>query len=126
MDHIAPPAQPIAVAALAAAAGIPVSTRKPDPLPERFVIVSRIGGGSTTFATTNPRFLIECYAPTELAAEDLAEHIRTLWCRLRTHGVIYAYDDDNLTRFDDPNPGRQRFQFTGGLTIRLDTAHRAS
>ena len=62
-------AQKIAVAALRDALGVRVSTQLPDSKnrPDRFVVLSRIGGGSDDWATKDPRFLIECYATSELS-----------------------------------------------------------
>lgn len=116
---VAPAAQKVAVAALIEATGLRVSTRKPTTPPPEFVVVSRIGGSSTTYATSNPRFLVECFAADELAAEQLAERVITAWRTMRTHRIIWSSDDGNLARWDDPDPDHHRFQFTGGLTILL-------
>lgn len=115
----AKPAQSIAVKALRDALGVRVSTKKPSKLDDRYVIVSRIGGSSSTFATSDPRFLVECYALTELEAEAFAEQVAVAWRRLRTHGIVYAYDDQNLVPNNDPDTSHVRFQFTGGLRIVL-------
>ncbi|MBV7294929.1 hypothetical protein KRX51_03220 [Corynebacterium sp. TAE3-ERU12] len=116
----APAGQLVAVQALTEATGEQVSTRLPAQPAEKFIVVSRIGGGASTFATSDPRFLIECYASDELLAEEFAEQVRAAWRDLRTHDVVRAYDDDNVVRQDDPNTDtRYRFQFTGGLKIRL-------
>ncbi|MEY8565205.1 hypothetical protein AALF15_01360 [Corynebacteriaceae bacterium 7-707] len=115
----APPAQKVVVAALSEALGVRVSTQKPRELPERYVIVSRIGGSSGTFATSDPRFLVECYAPDEVSAEEFAEEVIATWRRLRSHGIVDARDDQNLVPNRDPDPSRVRFQFTGGVKIKL-------
>lgn len=112
-------AQATAVAALVEALGVPVSTRMPDERkPDKFVIISRIGGGSNDWATRNPRFLIECYAHSEYDAEALGEHVWETWNRLRTHGIHHARADNNLTRYGDPDPMLYRFQFTGSMQLR--------
>lgn len=115
----APPAQAIVTLALREALGVHVSTKKPRTVPERYVLVSRIGGSSGTFATSDPRFLVECYAPDELSAEAFAEEVIAAWRGLRSHGIIYARDDQNLVPNADPDETRVRFQFTGGVRIKL-------
>lgn len=111
--------QAIAVSVLTEALGVRVSTRKPDPHPDRFVVVSRIGGGNDDWATKDPRFLIECFAKSEFDAESLAESARDAWRNARTPEVLWATADNNLARFDDPDPTLHRFQFTGGLKLRV-------
>lgn len=115
----APAVTGLVVKALTAALGVRVSTKKPRDLLDRYVIVSRIGGSSGTFATADPRYLVECYAPDELAAEEFAELVLATWRGLRTHGIIYGSDDRNLVPYDDPDTSHSRFQFTGGVKIRL-------
>lgn len=113
--------QSIAVKALRSKLGIRVSTQLPasEKRPEKFVIVSRIGGGSDDWATKNPRFLIECYALSELEAEELADQAWDVWSSLRGPApVSTAYADNNLTRYDNPDLKHHRFQFTGGLRLR--------
>lgn len=111
--------QAIAVSVLTSALGVRVSTRKPDPHPDQFVVVSRIGGGNDDWATRDPRFLIECFATNELVAEELAETAREAWRTARTPEVMWSTADNNLARFDDPDPTLHRFQFTGGLKLKL-------
>lgn len=65
--------QDIAVAALEAAADVPVSTEMPQSRPSQHIVLSRIGGAPKSIATNDPRFLIECYARDALEAEALAE-----------------------------------------------------
>lgn len=119
MIPAAPSSTRAAVQALSAALGVPVSTRMPTNKPERFVILSRIGGGSGPFGAVSPRFLVECYAPTEIAAEEFGELVRITWQTMRTHGINRGYDDNNLAWFDAPDIDHCRFQFTGGLQILL-------
>lgn len=116
---VAPSSQAAAVKALSSALGVRVSTKKAEKLGDKYVIVQRIGGSSSTFATANPRFLVQCYAPTELEAERFAELVAATWRGLRTNGIIYAYDDHNIVPLSDPDTSHVRFQFTGGLTIQL-------
>lgn len=117
---VAPPAQAVVTAALREALGVHVSTQKPRTVPPgRYVLVSRIGGSSGTFATSDPRFLVECYGPDELDAETFAEEVLATWRGLRSHGIVDARDDQNLVPNADPDTSHVRFQFTGGVKIRL-------
>lgn len=102
------------VKALSQKMGVKVSTRMPADKPERFIIVSRIGGGANDWATRNPRFLVECYASSEIAAERLGEETWETWLTLRTDKIHFTSVDNNLARHDDPDPKLHRFQFTSG------------
>jgi hypothetical protein len=63
----APAVTGLVVKALTAALGVHVSTKKPRTVPTgRYVLVSRIGGSSGTFATADPRYLVECYGTDDL------------------------------------------------------------
>lgn len=110
----------VAVKALRDATGLRVSTELPQPTkrPDEFVILSRIGGGSDDWATKNPRFLVECYALNEAAAERLADSVWETWQSLRTPNVHFATVDNNLTRYDNPDLKHHRFQFTASLQLR--------
>ncbi|MDM7488711.1 hypothetical protein QT969_10450 [Rhodococcus sp. CSLK01-03] len=126
-----PPGQLVAVAALKAAFAAHtitahVATQKPgDPTQHpQFVVLSRIGGGRSNFATSSPRLLVECYATKELDAERLANTATAAfaWAAGRTfsgHTLRWWADDNNIVRFDDPNVNHTRFQFTGTLSIAL-------
>lgn len=112
-------AQAIVVKAVSEATGLPVSTRMPEKnKPDRFILVSRIGGGANDWATRNPRFIVECYAHSELDAEELGERVWEQWRSLRTRFVQRASVDNNLTFFADPDPKLFRFQFTGSVQLR--------
>lgn len=112
--------QEIAGTLLREGLGVRVSTRRPaEPPSEGFVIISRIGGGNDDWATKDPRFLIECYHPSEGGAELLAEKARDVWRAHRGGDVLWTHADNNLTRLDDPDIRFQRFQFTGGLKLRV-------
>lgn len=99
-----------------------VGTRKPASPGSEFIVVSRIGGGRESFATTAPRFLVECYHTDEIEAEELAlaaEHaLRGSVGRHYSGGVITHWTGDgNLVHFPDPNSNHVRFQFSGALGI---------
>lgn len=113
-------AQRVAVQALTQALDVPVSTQMPVRKPEEFVIISRIGDGDLIFGAYTPRFLVECYARSEVAAEELAEWVRYCWQRfevVKPLGINSAQADANLVRYDAPDIDHFRFQFTGSLQI---------
>lgn len=133
-----PPSQMITVAALTAVFAdfypdIEVSTDKPSEerarsLP-RFVVISRIGGGRSNFATSAPRVLVECYSTQrEFSAQTEAERLANLTTAALGHAAGGTYagyeirdwsDDENIARHRDPNFSHERFQFTGTLSIAL-------
>ena len=114
-------AQSIITAALEAATGVVTSTQllPPEKRPEKFIVVSRVGGGSNDWVLRNPRFLVECFAPTEFEAEQLGELVWEIWFKLRTTEILHAKPDNNLTRYDDPGVKHHRFQFTGEMTLKV-------
>ncbi|CAB0685605.1 hypothetical protein FRC0104_02355 [Corynebacterium diphtheriae] len=112
-------AQSTAIKALSEALRIPVSTRMPEhDKPDKFVLVSRIGGGANDWATRNPRFLIECYAHSEYAAEELGELVWETWHTMRSTMFQRCRSDNNLTQYADPDSKLFRFQFTGSMQLR--------
>lgn len=111
--------QDVAVQALTAALDVDVSTRMPDSRPDAHVIVTRIGGGQSSLATNDPRFLIECYATDELEAEALAERAQHAWTHFRGNGIVCGRSDNNLAPYPSPDVNHFRFQFTGSLKLRL-------
>lgn len=134
MTAVEPPGQLVAVAAMRAGLAhfgwtAHVSTQKPVANHALFVVLSRIGGGKSNFATSAPRFLVECYAANggkadELKAEQLALTATaalswTVGREFAGHDIRWWKDDDNIARFDDPNPSHSRFQFTGELSIAI-------
>lgn len=112
--------QVIAVELLKAALpGVRISTNKPAQPPSRFVVVSRIGGGSEDWATRDPRFLVECFSTSEVDAEELAQDAWEAWRMARTPEIHSGSPDNNLVRYPDPDPKLNRFQFTAGLKLRV-------
>lgn len=117
---VPPNSEVVAVQALSSALdGVLVAQEMPREKPEKFVLVSRIGGGVGSLATSDPRFLIECYAQGRVTAGDFAEQVHHAWLHLRSHGVTKATSDNNLQPYESPDVNHVRFQFTGGLKIRL-------
>lgn len=117
----APAATPLVIRALSQALGVRVSTQKPTAPPGRFIVVSLIGGDPDTFATVNPRFLVECYAPDSIEAEQFVNDVAHAWRSLRVHNNQLGHSyTDRIVDFDDPDDRYHRYQFTAGITILLN------
>ena len=56
---------------IAALPGVPVSPRVPNPVPPRFIRLTRAGGDRTR-ELDRPRLLVECFASTPAGAPDVA------------------------------------------------------
>ena len=120
----------IVVQALTKALDIPVSTIMPTDRPPQHVIVSRIGSSEPTFGTSISRFLIECFATSQLEAEQLGEHVHAKWLASRGGAIHWIDSDHNLAPYDPPSTGSPgatgdaghlRYQFTGSVQF-LDRA----
>lgn len=109
-----------------------VSTKLPPRnRPDRFVVVSRRGGGQVDQTTDNARILVECYARTTGEAEEMTGSCRAA---LRNSGGTWVYPDDSdpifIRRYggetgltDLPNPEvleYERWQFLGELFIAVN------
>ena len=124
----------IVVQALNRVLGVPVSTIMPTKRPEKHVIVTRIGSSEPTFGTSISRFLIECFAPSPLEAEQLGEEVHAAWLSSRGGAIHWIDSDYNLAPYDPPSPGDagatgeagvRRYQFTGSVQF-LDRAFNVS
>ena len=102
----------------------------PTKRPAKHVIVTRIGSSEPTFGTSISRFLIECFAPSPLEAEQLGEEVHTAWLSSRGGAIHWIDSDYNLAPYDPPSPGDagatgeagvRRYQFTGSVQF-LDRA----
>ena len=120
----------IVVQALTRALDVPVSTIMPTDRPPQHVIVTRIGSSEPTFGTSISRFLIECFAPSPLEAEQLGEEVHAAWLSSRGGSIHWIDSDHNLAPYDPPSTGSAgatgdaghlRYQFTGSVQF-LDRA----
>lgn len=114
-----------AVAALTDATSESWSTRIPNPRPDLFGRVSRIGGVTTNLITEAPLLLVECWASDEVAAFDLAGRAWAVFNRLDREGGYLG--DAWVSRCDPASPlslydsstGLPRFQFTVNMLVSL-------
>ena len=120
----------IVVQVLTKALDVPVSTIMPTDRPPQHVIVSRIGSSEPTFGTSISRFLVECFAPSPLEAEQLGEEVHAAWLSSRGGAIHWIDSDHNLAPYDPPSTGSAgatgdaghlRYQFTGSVQF-LDRA----
>ena len=95
----------IVVQALTRALDVPVSTIMPTDRPPQHVIVSRIGSSEPTFGTSISRFLVECFAPSQLEAEQLGEEVHAAWLSSRGGAIHWVDSDHNLAPYDPPSTG---------------------
>ena len=124
----------IIVQTLTKALDVPVSTIMPTNRPPQHVIVSRIGSSEPTFGTSISRFLVECFATSQLEAEQLGEHVHAQWLASRGGAIHWIKSDYNLAPYDPPSTGSagatgdagyRRYQFTGSVQF-LDRAFNVS
>lgn len=107
-----------------------VSAKLPKRKPERFVRVSRVGGGLQNIASDAPRLLIECYALDVGQVEAMLNTARTA---LRNAGgttvtttqgpvAVRAWNAETLVS-DFPNPDLiefERGQLSGQLLLKAN------
>lgn len=110
------------VAYLAPVAGVPVSTRVPNPRPASFVRVSRIGGGMG-LVTGAPQVLVECWAATDTAAWALTVATsRALHLTVEsTIGGLWVsrVDSTDPVNYPDVSSGSPRYQFIATARVAL-------
>ena len=113
------------IALLRAALGVHVSTRIPNPRPDRHVKVTRAGGNRANLVQERPLLIIECWGPDSVAAFDLAADA---WSALDAangtvvNGVPIDLPRDSLAspiNMPDPDTSSPRYQFTAQPYARL-------
>lgn len=108
-------------------APVAVTSRVPDPRPDRLVQVRRVGGTQLRPVRDRPRVDVICWAPTDPDAFALADTVRTAVHALAGTtllGVVCYRVDEFLgpTQIDDPLTGTPRVMATYSLTVRADAA----
>lgn len=99
---------------------VAVGTKIPATRPDRFIRLSRVGGGARDLVTDSPRILVECFALDTVAASDLAKVARALLlaaARL-SDGVTKATDGGDVAFLPDPDTNQPRYQFVVQLDLR--------
>lgn len=104
---------------VAAVPGVPVSTRVPNPRPDRFVRLVR-AGGSRTRELDKMLLVVECWALDAVQAEQdaltVAEALRTSPAGGPWAGAwITRWDTNAIADNPDPDTDQARFTVTGTL-----------
>ena len=113
-------------AALLAVVASPAASDVPSAMPAEFTRVSRVGGSRQNVVQGRPSLLIECWAPTKLAAQsrafdawqaiDAAQHSTKAGVWLGGIDLSEPYE------YPDPSaPGHRRYQFTASAVVALRT-----
>lgn len=89
-----------------------VQAKIPADRPDMFVTVYRTGGPATQLVIDLAQITIECWAPTDVAAHDLAQVVRGIIhaCRNQRFGGVQIYSVDELSGpqdLPDPNAAHQ-------------------
>lgn len=95
----------------------------PDPRPDRFVLVPRIGGVRRNLVVDAATIAVECWARTDAQAAALAALVRGLVGVLpsqRLNGVpIYRVDEySGPANLPDPRTAQARYTFTVAIAYR--------
>lgn len=105
--------------------GITVCTVYPRDAPPELVVVQRVGGTYATPITDGATFSVQCYAPTQFAAEQLAAMVshalfRGAWTGMRINGhMVRGWRPAGAPQLliDPDRPEVARFQFAGQLLV---------
>lgn len=107
-------------------ADVSVATRVPNPRPDSFVRVQRIGGDERNIIQERPTLLVECWGRTDLEALLLA---RRCWSELQGPDEVQfngvELQERRLTspvNFPDPTTSLPRYQFTLQTTVTLEAS----
>lgn len=118
-----PVAEALLVSALSPLVGVPVSAEVPNPRPETFVRVERVGGTRRDVVTDLPMVVVECWAPTKEDAASLARathaHVHAL-AQTEVDGswIRAVADVGGPQSFPDPTSRSPRYQFTVQMQTR--------
>lgn len=100
-----------------------VATKVPNPRPKKLVRISRIGGSRSNPVTDQAVLLFECWASSDIAAEELANLVSD-----SLPSIVGRWFDGSFVRHwrltfgpvDHPDESNQaRFQFQGELLIKI-------
>lgn len=106
-------------------AGIDVCTMYPRDAPSEVVVVQRTGGQLQNTITDGAAFAVQCYAPDQTRAEELATTVwhalyRQRWAGLTVHGhMVRGWESYGAPQLllDPDRPNAVRFQFAGRLLV---------
>lgn len=100
-----------------------VATNVPNPRPSRLVQVYRTGGPRSSLVVDAAQLTIDCWAPAEADASDLARLVRALvWAMpgLATTTVYRVQEMSGPQNYPDPATGNPRYRFSVIASLRGD------
>jgi len=100
---------------------IPVSTDVPDPRPQEFILLRRVGGVRRTLVTDLPTILVEAWAKTPSRAwrlAALAQGILYWFTEIDGHAVSVDGEFSGPTNLPDGLSGQPRYTATYSVAIR--------
>jgi hypothetical protein len=97
-----------------------VATKVPAVRPELMVKPRRIGGPRANLVTDAPMMVFDCWAPTEIAAEDLARVVRAEVLAMPGQSDVCSHVDEvgGPVNQPDPDSNSPRYVFTVILHLR--------
>lgn len=114
---IFPDVEAVLVSALSERVGVPVSTRVPNPRPEAFVVVRRVGGTRPALITDRAAVTVECWSASNVDACDLSRWARAYVHTLAPDVVRRVVELSGPADSPDPVSESPRYVFT----VQVDT-----
>lgn len=118
-----PDAEAVLVTYLGELVAVPVVTKAPNPRPDSFVRLSRVGGARRDFLHDSPMVVFECWAATETDASELGSLVRSLVFALRGGDagdvpIGRVQEVGGLQSYPDPSTELPRYQFTASIDMK--------
>jgi hypothetical protein len=97
-----------------------VATKVPAVRPAQLVKVRRIGGTTANIVTDAPMLVFDCWAPTEIAAEDLARVVRAEVMAMPGQSDVctHVVEVGGPVNQPDPDSNSPRYVFTVIIHLR--------
>lgn len=109
-----------------AAITVEVSGRVPNPRPDSFIRVTRVGGSQLNMIQERPTILVECWGSDQQQAWDLvsaAYRVLQGWDPLEYNGIeLGSRRCSSAVNYPDPSTSSPRYQFQLETTVNLKGA----
>lgn len=104
---------------------VPVAPRVPNPRPDKFVTVARVGGPRRDIVTDRPLITIESWAGSDEDAHDQAQIVRALLHEMPGRSIggtaVYTVDEASGPQLlPDPLSDQPRYTFLVQIALRGD------
>ena len=104
-------------------AGVEISTKVPDPRPDKFVKVTRTGGVRRDISADDAQLTFECWGLTEIDASAICRLVRAHLMAAAgvTVGAAYVRKVTEVggpANFPDPESTMPRYQYTASVACR--------